>query len=608
MIKPTFTIYYGDDLLAEGILDGPVVMVQKPLPETALVSFDLSPKEPEVEYCIYIGDLRLREIFPRKYRQTQYWDEKRYLDSARGVVTITLKSRSDQESPWSQRLQINVVVIPSKISEEKFNVMFDDLVRLSSGLVFDLMSLGKLGTYQQRDNIFKGSISIRSAQMELKLLKQVWFKFSIAIRYISMQPETSIRMKNVIRSCYGTENLSPNEVLRLTNQGIDPKNPLTPRPYSAERQIAAPSLDTPEHRMLRSFVMLLAERIHDCSKRAVEEIASIKKDKPYRDHVFSDQELSLYEIYDAPKIDRLEDAQDTAEQMLDQIKKTLQIKPLNCTQGFADQLKATPIFKNISSYHAIWNVMMEYLLSSAVLIDAGAEERNKQTWRMYEQWVFLQLASGLRAIGLQCISEKEFVRQLARDRFTIDLQRDTTLSFLSIDNRRIVLRYEPWIFSKSIAEANGDSLYHGIGRELAWSPDVLLEVFEEKGAGKEELVYAVIIDAKYAKKINENYHWDNVLKYQEIKSILTDKQIVYQVWLAYPGDDNIHCPDETITWSIDGPTCGCTDFLRGELGLQPDTALQGGDSIDSVKIFIEGLLNMLNFPESKVSVRKQLEL
>ncbi len=111
MTKPTFTIYNGDVLLAEGILDGPVVMVQKPLPETALVSFDLSPKEPEVEYCIYIGDLRPKESQPRNFRQRLCWEETRYLDSARGVVTITLNSKTDQESQWSQRLQINVIVV-----------------------------------------------------------------------------------------------------------------------------------------------------------------------------------------------------------------------------------------------------------------------------------------------------------------------------------------------------------------------------------------------------------------------------------------------------------------------------------------------------------------
>ena len=58
----------------------------------------------------------------------------------------------------------------------------------------------------------------------------------------------------------------------------------------------------------------------------------------------------------------------------------------------------------------------------------------------------------------------------------------------------------------------GDSVYHGVGEEMAWSPDLLIEVFEEQNTGEEELVYAIIMDAKYTKKIVERHHWQNVLK------------------------------------------------------------------------------------------------
>ena len=144
MIKPTFTIYNGDDLLTEAILDGPTITIQKPLPETALISFELSPKEAETQYCIHIGDLRPEKSRPTNFRRGVCWEETKYLDSARGIVTITLSSRIHEESSWIHRVKFDTIVIPSKLSEEKFQVMFNDLVRLSNGLVFDLISLGKV--------------------------------------------------------------------------------------------------------------------------------------------------------------------------------------------------------------------------------------------------------------------------------------------------------------------------------------------------------------------------------------------------------------------------------------------------------------------------------
>ena len=81
--------------------------------------------------------------------------------------------------------------------------------------------------------------------------------------------------------------------------------------------------------------------------------------------------------------------------MLEQIKLTLQVAPLNCTQGFTDQLHITPIFKNVPIYHAIWHVLNANInrLSLACPTHAASGEWNKQTWRMYEQWVFLQIAA-----------------------------------------------------------------------------------------------------------------------------------------------------------------------------------------------------------------------
>ena len=123
-------------------------------------------------------------------------------------------------------------------------------------------------------------------------------------------------------------------------------------------------------------------------------------------------------------------------------------------------------------YNAVRRSISRYMGSAMVIIDDGDQMRIKSTHRMYEQWVFLQIASALKRAGLRCEGVAEVVRRQTRFRYTLDVDRGTRITFRDRTDRLISIRYEPWIFSETTAKQRRDTVYQGRHEDAAWSPDV----------------------------------------------------------------------------------------------------------------------------------------
>jgi hypothetical protein len=225
---------------------------------------------------------------------------------------------------------------------------------------------------------------------------------------------------------------------------------------------------------------------------------------------------------------------------------------------------------------------------------------------MYEQWVFFQLAGALRRAGWRCDSQDGLFHRARLTRFTLDVDRGARLNFLAPDGHTAVLRFEPWILPYHMAQERGDTLFRGTRGETAWSPDVLIEFLEpgqrEPGG---EVAYAVVVDAKYTRSI-QDHHWVATSKYLQIKATRTRRQVVRQLWLAYPGEDGQITPEDSdITWTRDGPDCGREEVIQGRLGLIPATEEPVSTSGPtgwiskperSAELFVQGLLTFLKLP------------
>jgi len=92
-----------------------------------------------------------------------------------------------------------------------------------------------------------------------------------------------------------------------------------------------------------------------------------------------------------------------------------------------------------------------------------------------------------------------------------------------------------------------------------------------ENTGAAEVEYAVVVDAKYTTRI-QDHHWNDTRKYRDIRATQTRRQVVYQLWLAYPNaDEQVEPEDSAITWTERGPDCQRDEFIWGRLGLIPPT-------------------------------------
>ena len=606
---PVFRLHHGATCLAKSVLDAdPSGEVVATLSEMQRIAFDVEPKEPDTEYRLQIGDILPEHAVGTRFRQHVEWPEDVWLESARGVVGIQVHSRRETPgatSPWQHRDTVRVVVVPSKLSEEAFGRMVDDLAGLSKGLLFDLVSkaYARSSLRPESDDV---RVSPRSAQLELRLLEQVLRDVGYALLEISRQPHTTLQVERVMGAWTGAERLSDDGVAWLLARGVDPRRrDVFSGSVSAPRLNIRPHSHCPEHAVIRWFLDLIRERAYECARRAILERQALVADKPHRSRHF-DNEPSLYELFDLPRIERLNQAVKRASSIDQTISGMLRLPFVQREQPTAPQTPS-PLFRYVESYNRFWSAMQAYIRHASLLLEHGLDERSKPTWRMYEQWVFLQLAAGLERIGLRPSSQDSLFRRLGTHLFTVDLRRGTRLGFSTSDGRLVILRYEPWIYARDIARRNGDRVFRGRDGEAPWSPDVLMEVYEPTGTGRPaRLALAIVIDAKYSRRLEER-HWDETSKYHEIRDTETGAQVVRQVWIACPGETDrgemIAFRDTSVGWSAQGPDrpLAAGEFLQGAVSLSPSPVptAKRGTVCDAAMEFLMGLCSWLGLSESR---------
>jgi hypothetical protein len=605
LTAPVFRVFHQDDCVAEAALDTPPLDgTTAKLPETYRLTFELGPREQDTEYKIMVGDLTPTKAHGTNFRRQILWEEDLYLESARGLVELKLLSRPEGHptEPWRLRVAIVVAVTSTKLTEETFDAMVGDLTALSSGLLFDLVSKAMAGTRRgQAPTSIR--ISPRSAQLELHFLDTLTRDLGVTLLEIARQPEMALKPRRVIATWTGSERLSPDGLSWFAARGINP------REASASHEILGPRLqteaatDSAEHGVICWFLGLVMDRAAECAKRAQAERVSIEAEKPYRSYSFHN-EPSLFDLYDKPKIDRLIQAIHRADRIQCAMRAMLAL-PFLRAQRPTPPREATPVFRYVLHYHRFWRAMREYLRRSTLLLEYNLDERSKPTWRMYEQWVFLQIAAACDALGLRPSRQESLFQRLSAHLFTVDLRRGTQLAFTSADGRVMALRYEPWIFARGLAHRNGDAVFQGREGEAPWSPDVLIEVYDPPVRDKPaRLSLVIVVDAKYSRCIRE-HHWEDTSKYQMIRDTERGSQVVRQVWVAAPAEFEdgslVAFRDPSVIWTSLGPDrpVGAGEFLQGAVSLIPDPRTERGTVCPAAKELMAGLLAWLNFPETR---------
>ena len=215
------------------------------------------------------------------------------------------------------------------------------------------------------------------------------------------------------------------------------------------------------------------------------------------------------------------------------------------------------------------SLILNFINNGAVWIpDSGEDAVVKMTSRMYENWVFMRLVEAFRKLGLDFVAWEQMLGSEGESRFKIDFYRGLGFAAQLTARKWLLIRYEPWILPRNKASEKKETVFRGGEVEVPWSPDILIECLLEHN-GIYQTIYAIVIDCKYTRKI-KGHHWDAVSKYLEIRSMGTKRQVVKQLWIAYPGDNaTITCEDPALSFSKEVPTCGVQESIIGKIHALP---------------------------------------
>ena len=477
--------------------------------------------------------------------------------------------------------------------------MLQDLARLAGGLVFDLVSKSWRALSLGEARL---GLAGRSSHLELAILERLWGEMVPALRELEVSAVGALRTRREVRPCWGDRRLTSRTLNDFARLGVDPRRGRVQWPLMAVEERLEEHSDTIEHRAIAGFLQLLVLRARWCRQTALDQARVIERDRRFRDQRVREGP-TLYQLEDVPRLNRLRQAAYRAEALVRSVGRS---RALSFLEGVRPvlALPETPIFTHVAAYRRLFRTMFRYLTSSLLLLDTGTEERLKATSRMYEQWVFLQIVSALTHAGLRCEGTEGILRQVTVDRFTLDIERGAELMFEGKDGRRLKVRYEPWVFSRDEASARGDSVYQGRPRAAPWCPDILVELGSTSSdAGARFVVeYAFVIDAKYTRRLSPAA-WYYTEKYREIRSARDRRQVVKQIWLAYPDVSAQILPrDPSVVWGAAGPDCAREDLIQGSLGLVPDEARdedavelgEPGYPTPVARDFVSGMLRYLN--------------
>lgn len=604
-------MFAGSRLVASVPLSRDVIYgtADAPIGELQMCTFSVEPSEPEQRYALKVGDEAAdprRDDVPREsageahlFPGAAHFEGGIYFESARGETIVTLLSLSTaSDDAWRPRARLLVRVVPSKIGEERYQAMYEALARLSRSFVEDLVSksISRVG-FGTSD----AGVRVHSPQARLRSIERICTALAPPLASIQRSPSTVLQRKTIRRAVWGPENLRSRSLAELAESGFSfDRRDL---PMKASVPFLVESWDTPEHGMIKWFLVLVLTHLNECIADARANIEALTGDFTMLSG-FKDAQLSIQQ-----RIRSLEEAVASAEARRTQIRAFGSAPPLDSVQP-RPRFQRTPVFENVPPYRRTWDLMRSYTEESAVIVGSEIGERVKATWKMYEQWLFFQLAAAIRTLGFRCEEEFNVLQRKSRYRFTLDLDYGSRLSFRGRDGEIVSVTYQPKIFGYDVARHLGDTLFRGRSGQAPWTPDVIIEVFDREREPDKPLrvLHALVIDAKYSRKPTSR-HWDSVGKYSEIRATASKAAVVKQVWIAYPGNvPGIDPVDDWIKWGPEGVTASADETVRGAISLIPHTLKepQAGDPIsdEPAPILLEFLSRM--FPRFGIPMRQPL--
>jgi hypothetical protein len=562
------------------------------LSETEKVTFVLDPTPEHMEYQISIGDVPLSDLVSvpddaggRDIGGRLIWHGMGYFESARGRTLLLLEARPAETTTavWKTVAVVDIYVLPTKLGDERYENMTEDLASISRGLLVDLYGKSRETydlRYAQEGRIYT------SRETELASITDALDQFFPLLAAIQARPASRVVSEPCLQKYWGSERISPSTISAMSRSGISPQHANRPLLIRGRKKVE--SFDIPEHRVFHAFLKILAHRARYCARAARGHIDVLTSERHLR-HIQRGNEPSLYERIDLPKIRRLEQAIDRAVAAMANAESLLALPFLARVPAELVAVQGGG-FQRSPEYRQSLSVIRSFLLKNAIWYEGDEVSAiTKLTSRLFEQWCYLKLVEAFRCCGLELREWTDVIRNNLASRFIIDFDRGLAFEGTLAPGLRLRFRYEPWILGKNSAVQAKETLCRGSANTVAWSPDIVLECLRWT-ADAWKPIYVIVLDCKYRIR---NVSFDEISKYSEIRCTETMRQLVKQLWLITLPEPqttpSINSEDPAILFEADGPTCDASETVRFRFSIQPEDKAQP----DLFKQFAQGTIRFL---------------
>lgn len=481
--------------------------------------------------------------------------------------------------------------------------MVQDLNQICRSLINDIIGKSTHGFLKRRIQ----RRSFRSREEEFVAIQQLWMRLLPNLKGILSSPASKTTRKSILATTDRRISVYPENTKLLLQHGIDPKHNSSLRKCNLYNLFS--SYDIPEHRLIKHFLFLIAERNLSCLRGIEKDIDYLLSNAVYRSQSFGNGD-TLYDIEDVPRIRALKEIEQHSLLLKAQIK-SLQSNPFwsNVSNDSTLFYPSRTTFQFNAYYKETARIINRFFLNDFEWNDPNDDFFTKTTSRIYEQWVLIQIINAFRNCGLNFQSWDEIIADMLLKQFGLDFQRNTCFKAPLYKDYYLSLRYEPWIFPRTEIHKDRSfgTVFQNKNVHAYWSPDILIEL-QKIANNTIETVYAIVMDSKYSKIIHPDQR-SNVLKYHDIRSTRSMRQIVKQIWFVYIGDENdinkIETDDQDFVFDQEnGPmTVHClpddysdpifTDNFNGAIVAKPNLLEKEHPNIDVFSIFAKGTLAFL---------------
>lgn len=474
------------------------------------------------EYYLQIGD----DILPNHF----YWrkdvlcvEAGSYFESAAGNTTLFIKEKVEN-IPSSDDLVVlssSWYVLPSKLGEQNYKKMVSDLHNFCRALINDTIGKSK---HSREWQYFKNR-SLRTHEEEFLFAAETWHKLSPILDIILSSPCSIIQQRQKIQKPIQAR--SRWHQRELMKRGIDPResNPSRKCYFNALYE----SYNTPSHRLLKSFLLLLFQRVQSCSSAINNNIKKLQEERSYNNENYCAENNS--------KITALQKLQFKAHCLLNSIQEK---RNLDFWLNITDEKPSLPTSEYCSSniyYIHVANIILDYLRSSYLWTPVtGNGTTTKKSSRLYEQWNLLQIISGFRKIGLPLQGLENIVSQFLNLYYNCDIPENASVQCNLTERYSIVIRYEPNIKYKYIAEQNETLCHYRQDMDDWWKPDITIEL-QDITTTPATTLYVIVLDCKYSQYLHEQ-QIHNTEKYKQIRATTHHHPISKQLWIIYLGNNS----------------------------------------------------------------------